>query len=286
MQKTTKIKLRILLALFVAIVGFMAVMYSQIPMVKDVTLQTTSFYDEIVMDVDREIPSSSQNFKLMSAYYNIADVIATEMMLEKINKDERDSTLKYAQAAIIGCVKRASALVINGGKWTQQNMGEVYDNCGIVLGLQFRTKRVESSMNHYRDVVTKYRSALSVCASSRTYVSLARSRELVNSAATLLENQDMKRCAEVIFSLKSVKNNLYEAHLSNVKRIVSSGTGDANASCDELVANSKVYGKSKEEVENDLRAERKIVDQRNLAKTKKETMEIVNTRPKVDDDVW
>ena len=56
MEKSTKTKLIILFGLIVAVLLFVFVMYSQITVIEDVELTTSSFQDEIVIEIKEMIP--------------------------------------------------------------------------------------------------------------------------------------------------------------------------------------------------------------------------------------
>ena len=193
MQTESKKKLRILLGLFLAIACFVVVMYSQIPTIPDIKLETSSFYDEVVGDVNRQIPSDAKSFKPVSSYSHIANVIEVEFLLGKINAEQKETCYKYAQTAVVECVKHASASVINSGKWNSQNMSEVYNNCGIAIGLRFCPSADKPVLTRYRNIVTNYRDAMDVISSSHTFINVERSKQLIESAKKYLADENMKR---------------------------------------------------------------------------------------------
>ena len=111
MEKSTKTKLIILFGLIVAVLLFVFVMYSQITVIEDVELTTSSFQDEIVIEIKEMIPDDTKcRTYARTQYEQIVDEIMTETLLGKLDKSVEDSCILVANKAIVTNMNKGDRL--------------------------------------------------------------------------------------------------------------------------------------------------------------------------------
>lgn len=290
MQKSTRIKLRILVVFFAAIIFFVVVMYSQIPTISDVSLERSSFYDEVVAETNDKIPfkPKSNNFTSVSAYQQIVDMIETESMLEKIDDEQQDLCKTYVESATVKNIRNISGSIVNSGKWNSQLMNDMDKSCALALSLPHCDAENRSKLTHYRSVVSKYNRAQQIIYSSNSFSSVSLSRELISSASSLLNDADMKHSSSLIASLGEVRSKLYHAHLTHVRSVVSqsgNNTHQADVACDQFVSNSNIYGKPTVEAERDIAPQREQLNKKHVQKVEQKVKE-QRQKVYIDDDQW
>lgn len=245
MEKTTKIKLYILSGLVMAVIAFVCVMYSQITIISDVTLTTSSFKEEILHDAKENIPPGGSSFAL-SQYRQICDEIVTENMLGKVSKELKDSCLSIANAAIVKNISNVSRHIMKSGNWNSEKLASIESNCKFALSMHAASSSQKNSMEKILSTIKKYRDACSICSASHRFNGEEGNKNIIEQANTYIGDAALQSCHELINNLQSVRSNLYQAHLAHVKAL------RTNEACDGFINMASIYGKSASELRYDI----------------------------------
>lgn len=278
MEKSTKTKLIILFSLILAVLLFVFVMYSQITVIEDVKLTTSSFQDEIVIEIKEQIPDDTKSRSYARTQYEqIVNEIMTESLLGKLDKSIEDSCMLVANKAIVTNIEHVSNYIMRSGNWSNAILNNVESNCQFALSKNSATESQKKKLNTYINTVSKYRKAIVVCGASHRYNGEAANRSLVEEANSYLNDASLHPCKDLISDLREVKNNLYNAHLAYVK------SKRTNEACDGFINMASDYGRKKEEMIDAISA---ITDEIRK-KEKKEAGEEVKTLVNdVNENAW
>jgi hypothetical protein len=290
MKKSTTGKVLILIGLIVAIIVFMGVMYSQVSTISDVTLTTSSFVDEVKIDVENKIPTENtfSNFSAKKVYQQLMDETKTELLLNKIDLTENSKCQEIIQSAYSNYVINATQNILSSGKWSTSIMNEVKENNLLISSFAYCSsgnKNVAISNIH---VVDDYFDALSICTQSRSYRGIDSAKSIIDKANSFLSKSTLKPCSELMTKLRSIKSELFDSHLSHVKYVVANcgrNTMDGNEACDNLVDNASLYGKSSSEVESLLADERRKLEQK-VVEIVKQDQSVQKEIESVNEDDW
>ena len=188
MEKSTKTKLIILFGLIVAVLLFVFVMYSQITVIEDVELTTSSFQDEIVIEIKEMIPDDTKcRTYARTQYEQIVDEIMTETLLGKLDKSVEDSCILVANKAIVTNIDNVSNYIMKNGNWGGGILNTVESNCQFALSKDGVTESQKKALNTYINTIGKYRSAVNVCGASHRYNGEEANRSLMEKANTYLK---------------------------------------------------------------------------------------------------
>ena len=245
MEKSTKTKLIILFGLIVAVLLFVFVMYSQITVIEDVELTTSSFQDEIVIEIKEMIPDDTKcRTYARTQYEQIVDEIMTETLLGKLDKSVEDSCILVANKAIVTNIDNVSNYIMRSGNWSNVILNTVESNCKFALSKNSATESQKKQLNTYINTIGQYRKAIVVCEASHRYNGEEANKSLIEEANSYLSDTSLHPCKDLISNLHEVKNNLYNAHLAYVKSV------RTNEACDGFLNMASVYGRNKEEMKN------------------------------------
>lgn len=273
MNNAVKTKVFTLIGLLCSILVFSVCMYSQIPVIEDIKLETSSFKSEVEHDTDSLIVKNI-NFYATSAYNQLVDEINTESKLKKINDSVAMECFVCIESAFAENVLVVSAKSFKKRNWTKGAIGELLRNNKLAYQLNYSTKQQKEQFAQNKQIAEKFFQAYDIINSCDIYVGIEKAEILIKNSQLFIEDSNLAPCDSLLSELSQVSSRLYKAHLNYVKNLCDEHI------CNNFVANVDKYGVSKDDAEKDIAMTRDII---NNKKIKELTNKIKDVTEQVDD---
>ena len=257
MNKTVKTKVFTLIGLLCAILIFSVFMYSQIPVIEDIKLETSSFKSEVEHDTDSLIVNNI-NFYAISAYNQLVDEIVTESKLKKIDDTVAEGCFSCIELAFADNVLTVSSKYLNKRNWTKGSIAELLRNNKFAYELKYPTKSQKEQFAKNKQIAENFFQAYSIVNSCDTYRGVEEAKTKIEKSKLFIADSNLAPCDSLLHELSQVPTRLYNVHLNYVNRACNEDI------CNEFANNAPIYGKASNDAEKDIAKTRDIINNKRI----------------------